>query len=422
MDAPDKVLHTARRSHRKTRTGCRTCKRRKIKCDEGRPSCWNCIKHSVSCDFLPPAASPAGSSNVGTPPGHHVAGFIGRNGIWSSPTNTFSSSFAMANNGALPELNMNDLELLHHWSLSTSLSMTSDPVLRTLWRTKIPQMAFEFPFLMRGILTVAALHLAYLHPERRDFYVSNSLQHHDIALSGATEVLPNVSNENCMPLHIFSILTCIHSLGRPRKPEDFLVVGEQGIAKWFVLFKGVVLIIERFSETMSTGPLAAFFHSRVRRQRQRQSCIETSTMDHLSSLRASILSAPLPPDTAQMYLDNMIELQNSFSFVYSCPSHSHELGDIFIWLFRCSDGYLVALQEGTQEALAIFAYACVLFWKMEKFWWMEGWSGLIMNNIWNWLDDAHKSWIEWPISEIGWSPPEERGMDPVKLEQQHIMG
>lgn len=30
MDAPDKILNTARRSHRKTRTGCRTCKRRYV--------------------------------------------------------------------------------------------------------------------------------------------------------------------------------------------------------------------------------------------------------------------------------------------------------------------------------------------------------------------------------------------------------
>lgn len=64
-----------------------------------------------------------------------------------------------------------------------------------------------------------------------------------------------------------------------------------------------------------------------------------------------------------------------------------------------------------QEALAIFAYACVLFWKMEKFWWMEGWSGLIMNNVWGWLDGEHRGWIEWPIAEIGWSPPVEPSLE-----------
>ncbi|CRK20199.1 hypothetical protein BN1723_012067 [Verticillium longisporum] len=42
----------SRRSHPKSRTGCQTCKKRKIKCDEHKPSCRNCIKHAVACDFL----------------------------------------------------------------------------------------------------------------------------------------------------------------------------------------------------------------------------------------------------------------------------------------------------------------------------------------------------------------------------------
>ena len=36
----------ARKTHRKTRAGCQTCKRRKIKCDEGRP-CSRCRKFGL---------------------------------------------------------------------------------------------------------------------------------------------------------------------------------------------------------------------------------------------------------------------------------------------------------------------------------------------------------------------------------------
>ncbi|UKZ73213.1 hypothetical protein TrVFT333_000855 [Trichoderma virens FT-333] len=40
-----------RRSHKKSRAGCRRCKNRKIKCDEVHPRCGNCSKHGVMCDF-----------------------------------------------------------------------------------------------------------------------------------------------------------------------------------------------------------------------------------------------------------------------------------------------------------------------------------------------------------------------------------
>ncbi|KAK8091442.1 hypothetical protein PG997_001803 [Apiospora hydei] len=40
-----------RRGHRKSRHGCQECKRRHIKCDEGRPQCANCTITSRHCDF-----------------------------------------------------------------------------------------------------------------------------------------------------------------------------------------------------------------------------------------------------------------------------------------------------------------------------------------------------------------------------------
>ncbi|KAK2769923.1 hypothetical protein CKAH01_14938 [Colletotrichum kahawae] len=40
----------ARKGNRKVRTGCITCKARKVKCDEGKPSCVRCIKTGRVCD------------------------------------------------------------------------------------------------------------------------------------------------------------------------------------------------------------------------------------------------------------------------------------------------------------------------------------------------------------------------------------
>ncbi|KAK1071977.1 hypothetical protein LTR33_010328 [Friedmanniomyces endolithicus] len=43
-----------RRAHKKNKTGCRTCKQRKVKCDERRPLCLNCERHFTNlktCDF-----------------------------------------------------------------------------------------------------------------------------------------------------------------------------------------------------------------------------------------------------------------------------------------------------------------------------------------------------------------------------------
>ncbi|KAJ4987587.1 hypothetical protein SVAN01_06900 [Stagonosporopsis vannaccii] len=44
------MLSTTRKKHRKVRTGCRTCKLRRVKCDESYPACLRCFKLGQICD------------------------------------------------------------------------------------------------------------------------------------------------------------------------------------------------------------------------------------------------------------------------------------------------------------------------------------------------------------------------------------
>ncbi|KAL5593603.1 hypothetical protein FOBRF1_012705 [Fusarium oxysporum] len=41
-------------SHTKSRKGCQQCKKRKVKCDEQRPACFNCSRLQEECKYLPP--------------------------------------------------------------------------------------------------------------------------------------------------------------------------------------------------------------------------------------------------------------------------------------------------------------------------------------------------------------------------------
>lgn len=41
-----------RKFHKKSRKGCATCKRRRVKCDEARPLCGNCERMGIQCIFL----------------------------------------------------------------------------------------------------------------------------------------------------------------------------------------------------------------------------------------------------------------------------------------------------------------------------------------------------------------------------------
>ncbi|RDW80071.1 hypothetical protein BP6252_04709 [Coleophoma cylindrospora] len=45
-----------RKAHKKSRSGCRNCKLRRVKCDESKPHCRKCNSFGVSCNYDPKAA------------------------------------------------------------------------------------------------------------------------------------------------------------------------------------------------------------------------------------------------------------------------------------------------------------------------------------------------------------------------------
>ncbi|QGI78363.1 hypothetical protein CEK25_005092 [Fusarium fujikuroi] len=50
QDVREETNRNMRKIRKKTKTGCLTCRKRRIKCDEGRPTCNNCIKSERHCE------------------------------------------------------------------------------------------------------------------------------------------------------------------------------------------------------------------------------------------------------------------------------------------------------------------------------------------------------------------------------------
>lgn len=105
---------------------------------------------------------------------------------------------------------MTDLELMHNFTTFTHSTISSDHGLRQMLRTTAVRMAFESEFLMRTILALSAIHLAHFRREKRDYYVSVAMEHHQVACRLAVEVmndLENLTRQNAECLHLFSVLT-----------------------------------------------------------------------------------------------------------------------------------------------------------------------------------------------------------------------
>ena len=113
--------------HRKVRTGCEACKRRRVKCDEARPTCGNCSYHSHVCIYRQ------------MQPSYPIFGPL------------------TANDLGIVQFSARDLGLVHHWTVSTAETIGATEELRSILRDPFLSVALEKPYLLYvGALSVNA--------------------------------------------------------------------------------------------------------------------------------------------------------------------------------------------------------------------------------------------------------------------------
>ena len=154
----------SRKSHTKSRKGCRTCKRRHIRCDEMVPQWYvlkvssstlkpdsrsqNCTKHQVRCDYMDDPSITSHSETTSPEPAKVKITPRSENNIlnWQQ-----TSSFSYDSLGVCPlpdtdALQPSELRFIHSLiSISNDLSTAGVSDL-TLWTSSIPKYFMLIPF------------------------------------------------------------------------------------------------------------------------------------------------------------------------------------------------------------------------------------------------------------------------------------
>jgi len=157
----------------------------------------------------------------------------------------------------------------------------------------------------------------------------------------------------------------------------------------------------------TAGPLAPLFaHSMARFQlREGPEAADSSAHAALAELEAVVARRPLEDEALRgVYLLAIAELKKSFGQAEAYAAE-YEMADAFIWVFLVAEDLLPLLRTPTQEAVAIFAFFCVLLKKLDGHWWMQSWGGHLSAHAYDLLDEEGRLWIHWAVEEIGWVPP-----------------
>ncbi|KAG0127830.1 hypothetical protein HOY82DRAFT_567056 [Tuber indicum] len=406
-----------RRTHTKSRAGCAKCKKRRIKCDEVHPSCGNCVKHAIECDF---------SSAVGVPPAGVVSGASSSSDLPVSNPMTLDASPPPGNGqhqvttphqqGIFPQstvatvspvINMTDMELIHHWSLSVPSSFTTTDDAETIWRDVIPRLAFRESqgCLVHAMLAISALHLAFIEPDKRSQRMCVAADHYGEAVRGVKDSVgapTAIGKDNCEGLFVSSTLIVVYAIANPMLTEKVSPPTEippWTMPAWLPLIRGVHSILKTMWAWIEAGCLSPLLlgHTYIG-----DSAGEDEAMNALFRICTDKreLDADEIKDSAvsQAYFGAIHELQKNFANEVALRRKMVSL--IFIWPISVSDAFFALLQERRPRALIIFAHYCVLLKRLESFWWVEGRANYELGRIERTLPEPWRKWLEWPVKMI----------------------
>ncbi|KAL5338526.1 C6 transcription factor rosa-like protein [Aspergillus crustosus] len=197
-----------RKSHTKSRFGCKTCKRRHIRCDETFPQCRNCTKHNCRCDYMDVATVHEESTSVRNVPDL----------LMSAEIEMEIKNWHLTGLPPFPELmhfprtcwgkiSQTDLRLIHH-IIGLSIDLHRRGLSNcTIWAQKMPlflSIAISNDFVMSSILTLSAAHLAWI--TRNQETKQLALHHRDIAIQGLQKAIGAFSKANSDGILAASIL------------------------------------------------------------------------------------------------------------------------------------------------------------------------------------------------------------------------
>ncbi|KAE9379523.1 hypothetical protein N431DRAFT_460777 [Stipitochalara longipes BDJ] len=379
----------SRRPHRKTRTGCLQCRQKRIECDESKPSCRYCSRYETPCTY-----NTLNNSNraVSTPSDLSAA----------SPTIQSLLQPTLYNSDA--QLQWNDLELFHHFIISTSVTCARKPGQEEMWRVAVPQLAMQHHFLMRGIFAVSALHLSHLQPNRRDELLIVAAEYQQTALQAYRSILNNVDKDNCNALFAFSALVICYAFGSPKSSEDLFLTEKdntQAVPDWLHFLRGTYSLLSSSWESIQNGPMAPLiepFHGRS----IAPNIIDDEQLHTLIPLLESETTRNVDDqDKSKIYVAALQDLRTVFANSYSTDNSKHCVRwASFDWPVRVSEDFIRLLNDREPKALILLAHHCVLLKREEACWYLDGHAHRLLSTIEAMLAAEMRRWIEWPCKQI----------------------
>ncbi|KAF4948533.1 hypothetical protein FSARC_13705 [Fusarium sarcochroum] len=292
--------------------------------------------------------------------------------------------------------------------------MACSEAARHVWRVIFPQEGYVHEYLMHGILSLAALHKAYLMPNRRDTYLRQSSFHHSLGQETFTTLLSNVTSDNWQHVYCFATIVIAYVLSPSirfnceTQPETTPV---SRTLELFSVTRGIKAILMPFIAQLNQTRLAPLVTSvwlvsldpiPDRKPSLEYSVLPDDDFSALSSLRR-FLSEREPSGNKADYHKAVSILEVSAVQIAHADVNV-EVGAILLWPFFLPDSVIGDIRERKPHGLLVLAYYAVFMNALDRtYWFLRGWGQKLLEDIENHIGDQEQfeGLLAWPRRQVG---------------------
>lgn len=286
------------------------------------------------------------------------------------------------------------VELFHN--LCTKTNRTFDPTGSIPYLSELLSQSIKTPYLVNELLAFSSLHLSTQRPARREFYHFHAAQLQTHALAIFNETNPEVTQETCLQLFLFSCVLGIHMLC------DTLIYRENNLdtfiprfTHYLRLHHGVRTIIGQSWEMLNDsivkpafdigrsiykpdGPLAAGY----------EKLLDLVVAANLGSELTAIYRHAI--ETLQM-CTNVADITDS-----ETQEHLGAINGVITWPMLVKLEFSDVLEQARPEALVILAHYAVLLHRFRESWLFADSGRFLIQEIGSCLGEGWEEWMAWP--------------------------
>jgi hypothetical protein len=310
-----------------------------------------------------------------------------------------------------------DLELMHHYSVATSLTLPRAQDELHVWQVQVPKLAYKYPFLVHQILAVAAFHQAYLHPDQRSEHSLHASQHQNRSIEGMRGHLAAITSENCHALFMASSLLLVGafaSFANIRPNDSPLIEGQrpptiEDMIDVFILDRGVASVLQSSEECIQAGYFKDLFHFQTH---NKNNAFMPRLAEELRNLSAAIKGGEQQQQPAGDVDNNNsmvvalvdLEIRKLIDAIEKAvvTTDDAEMRVTTYWPITIAEDYIQLVRQRNEIALLVIMYYCCIMYRAEsKTWFVKGWGVSVATDVERLISRRWRDVIKWPLEQMG---------------------